>query len=133
MGATVVTDALNREFYEQVFFYPAPRTLEPDLLSSLYPWFRGNRIPSLETFSEKYVISDGVRTLEAHILQGVDHSNMAIAYLPTEKILIQADMNARQLYPNIQRLKLEVDRHVPIHGNVSTNEQFMKGVSAAGK
>ena len=33
-GTTVVTHAGNRDFYEQVFFYPAARTLELDLLSA---------------------------------------------------------------------------------------------------
>src|SRR5437867_8952405 len=55
-GATIVTHAANKDFFENVFFYPAPRTLEPDLLSSRYPWFRGNRIPLVEPVSEKYVI-----------------------------------------------------------------------------
>ena len=58
-GATVVTHAGNRPFYEDVFFYPAPRTLEPDLLSTRYPWFRQNRLDSIEGVTQKYVISDG--------------------------------------------------------------------------
>ena len=52
-GATVVTQAGNREFYEDVFFYPAPRTLEPDLLSTRYPWFRGNRANAFELVTDK--------------------------------------------------------------------------------
>jgi glyoxylase-like metal-dependent hydrolase (beta-lactamase superfamily II) len=141
-GATVVTHAANREFYEQVFFYPSPRTLEPDLLSARYPWFRGNRVPAIETVTSKYVISDGVRTLDIHVLQGVDHEgNMMVAYLPTEKILINADLygppaanaqlpapnaNIRALHRNIQRLKLDVQRHVPIHGQVGNHDVFLR-------
>ncbi len=146
-GATVVTHAANREFYEQVFFYPAPRTLEPDLLSSRYPWFAGNRIPAIEGVQDKYVISDGVKTLDAYAMQGVDEANMLMVYLPTEKILINADLYSppaqgaalpkfsageQQLYQNIQRLKLDVARHVGVHGDVGTHETFMN-VIASGK
>lgn len=140
-GATVVTHAANREFYESVFFYPSPRTLEPDLLSTRYPWFRGNRLPAFELVNQKYVISDGARTLDVYAMQGVEHEgNMLMVYLPAEKILINADLysppapdarqlptasaGTRQLSQNIQRLKLDVQRHVGIHGNVGTHQQF---------
>ena len=48
-GATIVTHQVNREFYEKYLLDPGPRTLEPDLLSSLNPWFAQNRVPSLRT------------------------------------------------------------------------------------
>jgi glyoxylase-like metal-dependent hydrolase (beta-lactamase superfamily II) len=139
-GATVVTHQANREFYEQVFFYPSARTLQPDLLSSRYPWFAGNRVVPIEGVNQKYVISDGVRTLEMHPVQGLDHnSNMLIVYLPTEKILVNADLygppaagaqppavnaSMRALRQNIQRLKLDVSTHVGIHGATGTHQQF---------
>ena len=141
-GATVVTHQSNRDFYENVLFYPAPRTLQPDLLSNRYPWFSGNRIPAIETVSRKYVLSDGIRTMDIYPVQNLNHnSNMLIVYLPTEKILVNADLysppapgaqppavnaNMTTLYDNIQRLKLEVSRHVPIHGIVGSNADFLK-------
>ena len=87
-SATVVTHASNRDFYEHVLFNPAPRTLAPDLWSK----FASNP-PSIETVGEKYVISDGVRTLDLYRAQGSAHAGtMLIAYLPAEKILINADL-----------------------------------------
>jgi glyoxylase-like metal-dependent hydrolase (beta-lactamase superfamily II) len=144
-GATIVTHARNKDFYDYVFFYPAPRTLEPDLLSTRYPWFRGNRANAFELVTDKYVISDGVRTLDLLTLENVIHDgNMLVAYLPTEKILINADMyspppaNAaqlpraatppRELARNIERLKLNVERHVGIHGGVGSHETFLRVV-----
>jgi len=147
-GATVVTHAANREFYEQVFFYPSQRTIEPDLLSTRYPWFGANRISQIEGVSNKYVISDGVRTLDVYAMQNVDESNMLLAYLPAERILINADLYSppapggqppklsageRQLYQNIQRLKLNVDRHAGIHGDVGPNDVFLSVVAPGGK
>ena len=148
-GATVVTHAANKDFYQNVFFYPAPRTLEPDLLSTRYPYFRENRVPLIEPVSDKFVISDGTRTLDVYALQNVNESDMLVAYLPTEKILINADLysppaaNApapklddavRQFYANIERLKLAVDRHAGVHGDVGPHETLLKVVGAsAGK
>ena len=44
-GATVITHEQNKDFYERVFFYPSPRTVQPDRLSTLNPWFAGNQNP----------------------------------------------------------------------------------------
>jgi hypothetical protein len=69
---------------------------------------------------------------------------MLMVYLPKEKILLNADLytppaqgapppaatpGMRALNTNIQRLKLDVAQHVPIHGRPGTNEQFMQIVS----
>jgi hypothetical protein len=64
-------------------------------------------------------------------------------YLSNEKILVNADLHsppaaaAKQppaaptpgklaLYQNVGQLKLDVERHVPIHGRVGTNGEFLK-------
>jgi glyoxylase-like metal-dependent hydrolase (beta-lactamase superfamily II) len=141
-SATVVTHAANRDFYTNVFFHPGRRTLEPDVLSSRMPWFAGNRVPALETVTRKYVISDGVRTLDIYPVQGLQHAGtMLVAYLPTERILINADLYAppaagaaapapnpsmRALANTIQQLKLNVERHVGIHGEVGSHQDFVK-------
>jgi glyoxylase-like metal-dependent hydrolase (beta-lactamase superfamily II) len=142
-GATIVTHRINREFYEDVFFYPAPRTIEPDLLSTRYPWFSGNRIPAIETVNEKYVISDGVRTLDVLHAGGNHNAGNLVIYLPTEKIIVNADLwsppdgplpamspNIRQntgtLNSAIQRYKLDVTQHVPIHGAPRPHADFLK-------
>ena len=142
-GATVVTHQGNREYYEQVVFSPAPWTLEPDRLAAFYPYFANNRAPAIETVNQKYVLSDDVRTMDLYPVQGLAHnSTMLMVYLPKERILVNADLwNAPAqgaplpaaptpgmvtLQQNIQRLKLDVARHVPIHGQVGTMEEFSK-------
>jgi hypothetical protein len=119
------------------------------MLSSLNPWFAQNRVPPIETVNEKYVLSDDVRTLDLFLVQGLNHSaGMLVAYLPTEKILINADLYSPPtagaqppamptesmiaLNRNIQRLKLDVAQHVPIHGVVGMHADFMKVVGQAG-
>jgi glyoxylase-like metal-dependent hydrolase (beta-lactamase superfamily II) len=140
-GATIVTHQANREYYEQVLFNPAPRTLMSDRFSTYYPYFTGGRRPlPIETVNQKYVLSDGVRTVDLYPVQGLNHAaTMLIVYLPKEKILVNADLysppaqgapapavntNMRTLQQNIQRLKLDVTQHVPIHGQPGPMTQF---------
>src|SRR5499426_1460995 len=140
-GATIVTHQANREYYEQVLFNPGTRTMMPDRFSTYYPYFSGGRRPlPIEFVNQKYVISDGARTIELLPMQGNNHNGgMMLVYLPKEKILVNADMytppaqgapapavndNMRNLQQNIQRLKLDVAQHVPIHGQVGTAQQF---------
>jgi hypothetical protein len=71
---------------------------------------------------------------------------MLVAYLPTERILINADMYSppapgaqppavtpaiRVLNDNIRRLGLNVDRHVGIHGNVGSHADFLRIVGGS--
>ena len=140
-GATIVTHQDNKEYYERVLFSTAPRTLQPDLFSSYYPYFTGGRRPlPVETVNQKYVLSDGVRTIDIYPVQGLNHAaGMLMVYLPKEKILLNADLysppaqgaptptpnaNMRSLQQNIQRLKLDVALHVPIHGQPGPGDQF---------
>jgi glyoxylase-like metal-dependent hydrolase (beta-lactamase superfamily II) len=135
-GATVVTHARNRDFYEKVVFSPAPRTLQPDRLS-LMP-----RAPVFETLNERYALSDGTRVMEIYAVPGLAHNqNMLIAYLPKEKILVEGDLftppaagapppaaNAsnRTFRDAVQRLKLDVAQIASIHGRVASWDEFTK-------
>ncbi len=142
-GTTIVTAESNKDFYQDVMFAPLSRTLQPDRLSLYYPNFTGSRRPApFETVNTKYVISDGTRTLDVHPVQGLNHvAGMLIAYLPKERILVNGDLysppapnttppppsaSVTTFRNNIQRLKLEVAQHVPIHGRVGTHEEFLK-------
>jgi len=94
----------------------------------------------VETVNQKYVLSDGVRTIDIYPVQGLNHAaGMLMVYLPKEKILLNADLysppaqgaptptpnaNMRSLQQNIQRLKLDVALHVPIHGQPGPGDQF---------
>ena len=147
MGTTIVTHEGNREFYEDTVLSSTPRTVQPDRFSSLFPYTRGGRRPEFETLNGKYVVSDGVRVLEIHHVEGLAHNaNMLIAYLPKEKILVNADLyspppqgapapapnpNMMALFRNIQRLKLDVAQHVPLHGRIATMDEFVKIVQTA--
>src|SRR6516162_5000798 len=139
-GATVITDDRNRTFYERVVLAPQSRTLSPDRLSTRPFAPTGPGMLELQTFTDQYTLSDGNQTIELYHVEGLNHSdNMLIAYLPKEKIVVNADLygpppaggnlqnvsaNAVALYRNIKRLKLDVAQHVPIHGNPGSNADF---------
>jgi glyoxylase-like metal-dependent hydrolase (beta-lactamase superfamily II) len=124
-GATVVTHAMNRPYYEQV--WAAPRTLNPDRLA------QAKATANFETFSDKYVLTDGRRAVEVYAISGSGHNDAyAMVYLPAERILAQVDAYAApapnapppaapspfaiNLYDNIERLKLNVRQIAPLHG-----------------
>jgi glyoxylase-like metal-dependent hydrolase (beta-lactamase superfamily II) len=142
-GATIVTHESNRDFYEKVVLAPQPRLLSPDRLSQSPFATTGPGPQRLETFADRYAISDGTQTIMVYHVDGLDHAaDMAIAYIPSAKILINADMgppavgtpaanvnaSAVALYRIMQRLRLEVAQHVPIHGNPSSNADFERTV-----
>lgn len=129
-GATIVTHALNKPYYERA--WAAPRTINPDKLA------RSNKSATFETFTDKHVMTDGRRTIEVHHIAGSGHNDaFAMVYLPAEKILIEVDAYAPpaanapppaspnpaspnpfavNLYENIQRLKLDVRQIAALHG-----------------
>lgn len=157
-GAMVITHEGNRDFYDRVAFSPAPRTLQPDLLS-MFPRRTGlSQPPLIDTVPagagsgpgawQKFVVSDGKRAMELYPLQALNHSGtMLMVYLPAERLLINADLysppaqgapppaptpSMRTLHQHLQRLKLDVAQHVPIHGSVGSHEAFLKIVANVG-
>jgi glyoxylase-like metal-dependent hydrolase (beta-lactamase superfamily II) len=139
-GATIVTHQANLDFYGKVVFSPAPRTLELDRLYFLNP--DQVRDPVLERVNTKYVISDGTRTLDVYPVLAFDHaSTMVIAYLPRERMVVNADMytppkpgaplpkpneSSRRLLQTIQQHGLDVAQHVGLHGGVGPHDGLVK-------
>jgi hypothetical protein len=109
----------------------------------------------IETVNQKNVLSDGVRTMDIYHVQDMSYAlqnpsyrqgnhseDMLMAYLPKEKILVNADLysppapgqqpppaptpSMLTLYQNIHQLKIDVAQHVPIHGRVGTQDEFLK-------
>ncbi|MSO19689.1 MAG: MBL fold metallo-hydrolase [Acidobacteria bacterium] len=146
-GATVITYSGNRAYYEELVT-EKQWLLKPDRLS-LYPPEEVAEGYTFETFRENYVLSDGTRNLELYVMQGLDHvAGMMIAYLPKEKLVIEADLftppapNVSTPTPNdsnitflrnVERLKLDISQIAPIHGRVVPWSDFMKVVSKGSK
>ncbi|MEY4593474.1 MAG: hypothetical protein RIR18_2369 [Pseudomonadota bacterium] len=124
-GASIVTHQLDKAYYEKI--WGQSHALSPDQLS------KSSKRPNFVSFTDKHVLSDGKRSVEVHTLAGSGHADgFAFVYLPAEKILIEADAYTPlpanvsppipanpysvNLYENIQRLNLNVERIAALHG-----------------
>jgi glyoxylase-like metal-dependent hydrolase (beta-lactamase superfamily II) len=144
-GATIVTHESNRPYYQEVL-RARPWLLKPDRFS-LYPpeeWSEGY---IFETVREKFILGDDTRTVELHNVSGLGHAlGMLIAYIPKEKIVVEADLftppaqgatppapnpSNRTFQQTLQRLKLDVTTIVPLHGRPVPLAEFTKFMSTA--
>jgi len=123
-GSTILTHQVNKAYLEKTL--SLPHLLNPDKAQ------QAGKKPVIEAVGEKKVLTDGVHTIELHHLQNFGHHDgMLVAYLPNEKLLLEADGYNPQaasavppsppspftvsLLDNISRLKLDVQRIVPVH------------------
>jgi glyoxylase-like metal-dependent hydrolase (beta-lactamase superfamily II) len=123
-GTTILTHQVNKAYLERVL--AMPHTLNPDKAQE------AKRRPIVEAVGEKKVLTDGTHTIELYHLQNFQHHDgMLVAFLPREKVLLEADGYNPQaatatppsppspytvsLLDNIERLKLDVQRIVPVH------------------
>ena len=136
-GATIVTHALNKPLYQG--YFAAPRTLGPVEVA------QANQHAVFQTVDDKLVMSDGSRSVEIHHVRGNDHAeDLLMVYLPGEKLLVetdafspgppnspppaQADAFAVNLVDNIERLKLSIDRILPLHGPIVPLQELYRSV-----
>ena len=123
-GATILTYQLNKAYLEKTL--SVPHTLTPDKAQE------NGRKPMVEAVGEKKVLTDGTHVVELYHMQGFGHHDgMLLVYLPKERVLLEADGYNPQpttatppspaspftlsLLDNIRRLKLDVQRIVPVH------------------
>jgi glyoxylase-like metal-dependent hydrolase (beta-lactamase superfamily II) len=140
-GTTIITHQVNKAYLEKVL--SLPHTLNPDKAQT------ADKKPKVEAMGEKRILTDGTHVIELHHLQNFGHHDgMIVAYFPKEKVLLEADaynpqaMSAAPITPpspftlslvdNIQRLKLDVQRIVPVHypadSRVVTMAELLKWV-----
>ena len=136
-GATIITHDTNKTFLEQSL--AARRTVQPDELA------QSGKKPTVEGMQDKRVLSDGTHTVELYQIKGTVHGDgLIMAYLPKEKLLVEADVftpappnatppaqpNPAQvnLYDNIERLNLAVDQILPIHGRKVPLAELQKAI-----
>lgn len=143
VGATIVTHQRNRLFYESELLNYVPRTLEPDLVS-LYPPTEISEGYTMEDVDEKYILGDGSRFVEIYYVQGFGShvEGMLMAYLPKERILVEADLydpgllaqsnrdrptaGEAALYQNVIQNGLRPATVAPIHGDAVSWDAFLR-------
>jgi glyoxylase-like metal-dependent hydrolase (beta-lactamase superfamily II) len=138
IGATIITHVKNFNFYTRDILNYSPRSLNPDMLS-LWPPTELAEGYQYETVRENYVLSDGTRNMQISYVQPLAHAEgMLMAYLPKEKIAIEADLYDpsigstaptaanRTFYSHVQRLGLDIATIAPIHGQAVPWNDFAK-------
>jgi glyoxylase-like metal-dependent hydrolase (beta-lactamase superfamily II) len=124
-GAEIVTLQANQAYYEKV--WGAPHAINPDRLA------KSKKSAHFLSFAGKHILTDGKRPIEIHSIAGNGHNDaFVLVYLPNEKVLVEADAYtpiaanapvpttinpyAVNLYENIQKLNLNVEKIAGIHG-----------------
>ena len=90
-GATVITDDKNRNFYQRVVLAPQSRSLQPDRLSTrpFAPTGPGNL--AVQTFTDRYTISDGNQTIELYHVEGLNHILRDVQAGPAVTLPVEID------------------------------------------
>jgi glyoxylase-like metal-dependent hydrolase (beta-lactamase superfamily II) len=126
-GATLVVHQATKAWYEKTL--ANPNRISPDALA------KSGRKAKVLGAGEKLVMKDDSRTVEIHHIKDSIHAApFLMVYLPKEKLLIQGDAytplapnaappspanaNNVNLVQNIERLKLSVERILPLHGRI---------------
>jgi glyoxylase-like metal-dependent hydrolase (beta-lactamase superfamily II) len=126
-GATLITSEAARPYFERVF--ANPNRIRPDALA------QSGKKARIIGIKGKGEFSDGQRRVEIYPIEASVHaSGFLMVYLPNEKLLIEADAftpgppnaappatpndNHVTLVNNIERLKLDVARILPLHGRM---------------
>jgi glyoxylase-like metal-dependent hydrolase (beta-lactamase superfamily II) len=144
-GATILTHQVSKGYLEKVL--SQPHTLNPDKAQN------AGKKPVVEGVGDRRVLTDGARVVELHHMKNFGHHDgMLLVYFPREKVLLQADAYNPppatatppsppspynvSLLDNIQRLKLDVQRIVPVHypadNRVVTMAELAKWVGRTG-
>jgi glyoxylase-like metal-dependent hydrolase (beta-lactamase superfamily II) len=131
-GATIIAPAISGGYYERMA--RAPHTFRPDSLE------RGKKHVVIESITGQRILTDGRRQIEIYPYPTAHAEDYQIIYLPREKLLVEADHVSprptgirpgelpRQLLEAIEKLKLDVERIVGIHGDVGTLQDLRNAV-----
>jgi len=131
-GLTVIAHKSSAPFYSSAI--TRAHTIVPDALS------RTPKPLTMQAVDDSLELKDAAMTVDVYHVEGSEHADtMLIAYLPKDRILIEADLFspgaavnafAANLVDNITRRKLKIDRIVPIHGTVAPFADLLKTAAA---
>jgi glyoxylase-like metal-dependent hydrolase (beta-lactamase superfamily II) len=132
-GLTLVTQRGNSAFFREAA--RRPFTIEPDLLA------RRPRPLKLVDFDESLTLKDATMEVQLiHVRHSPHGETLLMAWFPKDRILAQADLwlpgsritpHAVAFAAELERLKLPVERQIPLHGGqIKTQAEFLTVVQA---
>jgi glyoxylase-like metal-dependent hydrolase (beta-lactamase superfamily II) len=136
-GIELVTSSQAKPYFERVM--TNPNSISPDALQ------KSGKKAVISGVEGKRVFTDNRRVAEVYFIDSSVHAQgFMMVYLPAEKLLIEADAytpgppnsppparvndNHVNLVQNIERLKLNVERIVPLHGRVVPIAELYAGI-----
>jgi glyoxylase-like metal-dependent hydrolase (beta-lactamase superfamily II) len=136
-GAVVVTSGLAQPWFSQAL--SNPNSVSPDALA------KSGRQARVEGVEGRRIFDDGRRVVEVHSIDGSVHAQgFVMVWMPRERLLVQADAftpaapgaappatpngNHVNLVQNIERLGLNVDRILPLHGRVVPMSELLAAI-----
>ena len=134
-GLTIVTHESNKAYFEEAT--GRKHSLLQDALA------KKPQALKIETVGAEQVVEDASRRMELYHINGNPHADtLLMAYFPKERILVQADIFhpvyeqqpwGANLVENIDKRKLKIDKHAPLHGAIKTSADFAKAMAGAPK
>lgn len=132
-GLTVVTHKANAAFIQEAA--QRSHTIVADALA------KTPKPAKIETVDDELALKDSAMTMILYHIVGSGHGDaLLMAYLPRERLLVEADVYtpgaavapyAANLLDNIKKRNFRVERIVPIHGPVGTYADLVKTVQGS--
>jgi glyoxylase-like metal-dependent hydrolase (beta-lactamase superfamily II) len=137
-GATLVVPFTAKDFYTRVG--KAPHTRQPDSLE------RNGRAVVIEAFGgAARVLTDGSRRVEVHPMATSHAEDIVVVYLPTDKIVIEADHISprggqvrpaplvKEFVAGLDKLGIDVATVVGIHGDSAPMQAARSAAQGGGR
>jgi glyoxylase-like metal-dependent hydrolase (beta-lactamase superfamily II) len=131
-GLAVTTHTGNKDFVETMA--KRAHTIQSDALA------KSPKQVTVRTVSDEMELKDASMTVMLYHVAGNPHSDtMLMAYVPKDRILVEADAfspgaqvnpYAANLLENVTKRKLRVDRIVPLHGTIVPMSELTKVVGS---
>jgi hypothetical protein len=131
-GLTIITQRANEQFFKDLV--ARPWTVQPDALA------KAPKPLTLQLVDDTLTLKDEAMEVQLyHLLDNEREGTNLFAYVPRDRVLVQADLYdntwARHLWgqnvlDNIERRKLKVDRHVPVHGAIEPYAKMVENIKA---
>lgn len=132
-GLKIVTHRANEAFFRDLL--ARPHAITPDALQ------RNPREATFTFVDDQLTLADSAMEVQLyHLLDNPREGTNLFAYVPSERMLVQADLYdstwqrhswGENVLANIERRKLAVERHVPVHGAIEPFQQMVRTIRAA--
>jgi hypothetical protein len=131
-GLTIVTHRANEAFFKDLL--ARPHTIVADALQT-------KPTPAkFEFVDDQMTLKDKAMEVQLyHLLDNVREGTNLFAYVPRDRILVQADLYdaswnqhlwGENVLTNLAQRKLKIDRDVPVHGVIEPFDQMVKTIKA---